>query len=105
VNIPTIKSMVRAGFTPEQAQKIRTRIERYYRKHPFGDVIPHNCLEDISAILDQFGHETIQAGSNARSPRIDYVNTGDTYSVTILFVRGKFRVGDWGSIVERGNYA
>ena len=31
---------------------------------------------------------------------IQYCNTGDTYRTTILYWNGKFRIGDWGSIVE-----
>jgi hypothetical protein len=55
--------------------------------------------------LGTFGVEYINKGSNRRSPAIDYLNTGDTYAVTLLYVNGRFRVGCWGDIVERGNYA
>ena len=52
-----------------------------------------------------FGVEHIPHGSNQRSPAIDYLNAGDTYDLTLLYVRGQFRAGCWGDIVERGNYA
>jgi hypothetical protein len=32
---------------------------------------------------------------------IQYCNTGDTYGSTILYWKGKFRIGDWGHIAER----
>lgn len=32
---------------------------------------------------------------------VQYVNLGDTYKPTILYFDGKFRIGDWGSIVEQ----
>ncbi len=51
-----------------------------------------------------FGVEHIGRGKNSRSPAIEYLNAGDTYATTVLFVRGQFRVGCWGDIVERGNY-
>ena len=55
--------------------------------------------------LGTFGVEYIQKGSNRLSPAITYLNTGDTYELTILYVNGQFRVGCWGNYVERGNYA
>jgi hypothetical protein len=54
--------------------------------------------------LGTFGVEYIPAGRGARSPEVTYLNTGDTYELTILYIRGRFRVGCWGDIVERGNY-
>ena len=62
-------------------------------------------LEAINELMDGCGVEYIQAGRNLRSPSIDYVNMGDAYSVTILWTRGRYVVGCWGDIVERGNYA
>lgn len=55
--------------------------------------------------LGTFGVESIGKGSNRRSPAVEYLNTGDSYDLTILHVNGQFRVGSWGDIVERGNYA
>jgi hypothetical protein len=54
--------------------------------------------------LGTFGVEGIR-GHNDQSPDIEYLNAGDTSETTLLYVRGKFRVGCWGDIVERGNYA
>ena len=54
--------------------------------------------------LGTFGVEYIAKGHNQKSPSITYLNSGDTYTSTILYVRGQFRVGCWGDIVERGNY-
>lgn len=52
-----------------------------------------------------FGVEHIQKGKNQRSPAIDYLNSGDTYTDTVLYANGQFRIGNWGSYVESGNYA
>ncbi len=54
--------------------------------------------------LGTFGVEYIAKGHNSKSPSITYLNSGDTYTLTILYVRGQFRVGCWGNIVERGRY-
>ena len=55
--------------------------------------------------LGTFGVEYIERGRNQRSPAITYLNAGDTYEWTILYINGQFRVGCWGGIVEKGNYA
>jgi hypothetical protein len=54
--------------------------------------------------LGTFGVEYIPEGHNAKSPAIDYLNTGDTYATTLLYVNGQFRVGNWGYYVEQGDY-
>ena len=54
--------------------------------------------------LGTYGVESIDCGHNRNSPSIEYLNSGDTYETTVLYVRGQFRVGAWGDIVERGNY-
>ena len=56
-------------------------------------------------ILGTHGVESIPAGRNRRSPAIEYCNAGDPYIPTLLRVNGSYRVGDWGSITERGDYS
>ena len=55
--------------------------------------------------LGTFGVEGSEAGRGRRSPAFDYLNTGDAYELTVLHVRGRYTVGTWGDIVERGDYA
>ncbi len=62
-------------------------------------------MHALDAALETFGVEYIEAGHNKRSPAFTYCNAGDTYATTILRVRGSYRVGCWGDIVERGNYS
>lgn len=54
--------------------------------------------------LQTFGVESIPAGEGDNSPAITYLNSGDSYGLTILRVNRRFLVGTWGDIVERGNY-
>jgi hypothetical protein len=54
--------------------------------------------------LETMGVEHIPQGHSQRSPAIDYLNTGDPYTLTVLYVNGRFRAGCWGDIVERGRY-
>ncbi len=103
-NIPTIKAMQSRGFTLEQSTSVRAEMERFHERHWRGGVRPVKTLERINAIIDGHGVEHIQRGHNARSPAIDYVNAGDPYDNTVMFVSGRFIIGCWGDIVERGNY-
>lgn len=51
-------------------------------------------------MLGTHGVESILPDEDYAGPTIDYCNTGDAYETTLLYVKGKFVVGDWGSIVE-----
>lgn len=62
------------------------------------------AVEATFTDLGTFGVEYIPAGNNRRSPAIDYLNTGDPYELTLIYRSGRFAVGSWGDIVERGNY-
>lgn len=70
---------------------------------------PHDTyllkLDALSDVLGGFGAEGVPEGR--RSPAFDYVNMGDTYRTTILYIvdRAVWRVGTWGAVVEEGNYA
>jgi hypothetical protein len=70
-----------------------------------GGLTLEDAMESISTILGECGMEHIPEGSNRQSPEIYYVNTGDTYGTTVLFYNDSFHIGDWGYLVERGNYA
>ncbi len=56
-------------------------------------------------LCETHGKEYIKRGKGTKSPSIHYLNAGDPYITTLLYVRGNYRVGCWGDIVERGNYA
>ena len=65
----------------------------------------HACkMKMANEVLGAHGVGYIARGHNAKSPAIEYCNAGDTYTSTLLFVNGRYRVGCWGDIVERGNY-
>jgi hypothetical protein len=107
---PSIKA-IEAAFgqwlLPGQAKEIRTIMEGPGRV----DVQQSDCqwlsltrMQRIDKVLGTCGVEYIPKGHNAKSPAILYCNTGDTYDTTILKINGRFRIGCWGDIVERGNY-
>jgi hypothetical protein len=48
--------------------------------------------------------EYISPGHNQKSLAIYYVNLGDTYATTLMRINGRYVVGSWGNIVEKGSY-
>lgn len=62
------------------------------------------AVESTFIDLGTIGVEHIPAGNDHRSPAIDFLLTGDSYELTLMFVNGRFRVGCWGDMFERGNY-
>jgi hypothetical protein len=117
---PSIKTLCRiADVTPAQAREIRAIMagpgrvfvaypgagERHDARHTDGEWrAPLTSMERIDRVLGTFGVEHIPAGRGRRSPAVLYCNAGDTYATTVLKVNGRFRVGCWGDIVERGDY-
>lgn len=55
-------------------------------------------LACLDALGESFGVEGFQLRDGAWC---EYLNTGDTYSPTLLRVRGVYRVGCWGDVAER----
>jgi hypothetical protein len=84
-------------ITLEQARQIKAIM--------VGPRLPEGTrMQAIDKILGTHGVEYTPAGHNSKSPAIEYCNAGDTYATTILKVRGNYRIGCWGDIVERGHY-
>ena len=55
-------------------------------------------LAHLDALARTSGVETIALGDNSF---VDYLNTGDSYSVTLYRWRGRYYVGCWGDLAER----
>ncbi len=110
---PSVKTLCQIkDVTPALAREIRRIMAGPGREHvedhcSCRERYDSRCLsrmERIDRVLGTSGVEAIPAGHNAQSPTIVYCNAGDTYATTILKVSGKFRVGCWGDLVERGRY-
>jgi len=56
-------------------------------------------LEDINKILCTHGVES----GYPDYEDLQYCNTGDTYALTILYYKGRLRIGDCGTIAEGNN--
>lgn len=94
---PSIKTLCESFSHLTRGTAIQVRNAMRYKR-------PQEAMDIIDEILGTHGVEYISQGRNAKSPAITYCNTGDTYGTTILYVNGRYRVGCWGDIVERGNY-
>ena len=55
-------------------------------------------LMALDALADTCGVESFQT---RRGAWVSYLNAGDTYSTTLLYYNGSYRVGCWGDIAER----
>ncbi len=102
--IPSVKTLSRIDkwqhgggkITTEQAKAIRTVLQKAT------DGYQALCMVD--QLLDSHGVESILAGSNKKSPHLDYVNLGETYDVTLILVdRRYWAVCGWGDLVENGS--
>jgi hypothetical protein len=101
VTYPSVKALQAIkDVTREDAKRIRAIMTG-------AELTPNGVtrMDAIDRVLRTCGVEYQEAGSNRRSPAFYYCNAGDTYATTVLKVRGRFRVGCWGDIVERGRYA
>ena len=107
MNAPSIARLESIlGLTKSEAVKVRSSIRSTESGSRASRRIDALNLDGV------YGVEFVQRGSNAKSPEFYYLNTGDTYSPTIVFVHtpkwggGTYtcRLCSWGDIVERGNY-
>lgn len=70
------------------------RIRECYNPPTTSDVRLH-CLD---ALLGTFGVEDFQTRNGTW---VEYLNTGETYSPTIVRMNGNYRIASWGDIAER----
>ena len=118
MNLPSAKRMISdLNIDRETANKIRAIMQggrEVALQHPRTAAWRNRCYSEpwisklrmsaIDEVLGTYGVEYIPEGHNAKSPAILYCNTGDTYDETIMLINGRFVIGCWGDIVERGNY-
>ena len=122
---PSIKSLVSSlGITEDKAKLVRSIIkgetklrdlppEHFPSTNAWIDSchnIPPNReirLEALNELIGGYGVEAI-GDCNCYPPNIkaEYINTGDTYSATILRVNatGTYRLTTWGDFVEHGSH-
>jgi len=102
MNLPSVKTLEPITRDREAAKKVRRLLEGI-RLGPITTALMRIDQEDL--IPRGYGVETIRRGEGKKSPGIHYINRGDPYVSTLMYIEGLgFRVGCWGDIVERGKY-
>ena len=115
MNLPSVKTLERAF--PGKGRELRRALEANRSElaaHPAGAARIAECynppktydvrLHVLNAIAETWGVEYVShREDNFYSPRgFDYLNTGDTYTATIIRYceTGRYRVSSWGAEVE-----
>ena len=115
-NRPNLKKHAKAllgnEWTEEtEAQLIKECLTGFHREPGHVSHSRSQHLERVGKILGTFGVEGMLLGADGEDVSgtcdpsqvewdIHYCNTGDTYALTVMYVNGALRIGDWGSIVE-----
>lgn len=119
-NIPSTKTLEAAFPTKGKVLRNLLQSASAVREHPAAIAYAQQCYSEpplyllrlyaLNAETESFGieythHASCDQCGRCTSKCFDYLNAGDTYNVTIIrFNDGRYRVGDWGTVVERGNY-
>ena len=112
---PSKKALLQAGFNAEQAQAIRDLLHGNVKPGAYASVLhwraecyhPPTHVECVMCAIDEIIHgcgtESIWGETDEQWPLAEYVNTGDTYSATILYCykTRAFRLTTWGDFYER----
>lgn len=115
-NRPNLKKHAKAllgnEWTEEtEAQLIKECLTGFVREPGHISHSQSNHLERVDKILGTCGVEGMLLGADGEDVSgtcdpsqvewdIHYCNTGDSYALTVMYVNGSLRIGDWGSIVE-----
>lgn len=121
MNLPSIKTLESAF--PGKGKTLRRLLESSaaVREHPAAVKLARDCynppdlsylrMTALNAEAETYGIEAVwhadgPASDCTSSPAFEYLNTGDTYALTIVRMSsGRYIVASWGNIVERGDYA
>ena len=120
MNLPSVKTLDRAF--PGKGAELRALLKSSaaVREHPAAVSLARQCynppelaymrLTALNAIAETCGIEAVwregeSASDCTSSPAFEYLDTGDTYALTIIRWRnGRYAVASWGDIVEKGKY-
>jgi hypothetical protein len=114
--LPSVKTLDRAF--PGKGKQLRKALEANRAElalHPAGAARIAECLHSpktydvrmhvLDSIAETHGVEYINHRDDTftQAQGLDYLNTGDTYALTIIrnCATGRYRVASWGDIVER----
>lgn len=89
----TVRGLITGAIDPETIPETAQWARECFNRPRRHDLIMHAC--DI--VLENFGVEAFQT----RRGWCEYSNAGDTYTGTLVYFQGRYRVCCWGDIAER----
>ena len=95
----TVLGLIRGTIDPDTFASVQTWVRACYHPPSKHDRIA--CA--LNEALSLHGVEAIPADdcNVFDPPAVEYLNAGDPYVSTLLYIRGRWRVGCWGDVVER----
>jgi hypothetical protein len=107
-NLPSVKTLRDVfGENAKQARKILEMTRRELEALPAGAARVRECYNPpatsdlrLTCLNELAGTHGVEA-FETRHGWCEYLNAGDTYSVTLVRYRGRYRVTTWGDIAER----
>lgn len=102
MNIPSIKTIeTRLKIDRVVAKEVRRLLEK-----DCNGTYAYGTLRLVERAL---GYHLLTHGvesivSLGKKPAILYLNTGDPYNTTVMNVGGRWVIGAWGDLVEKGGY-
>lgn len=96
-----IRNMWKGEWTDDFSRDIRTVIERVHQLH-HGHLESRRYGRQLAVdVLGEF-HGVEYLGKNRHGQDVDYLNAGDTYTPTLIFVGDRMFISCWGQLVESG---
>lgn len=101
-----IRQIVRGELNRSALYALSPRVEKWAEQECCNrPSLREVAMQTINDIMNAHGIEGIEKpdahGDGRYSDYIDYVNTGDTYSTTILRDCGRYWIGTYGDTVEK----
>ena len=107
--LPSVRTLSEVfGDRAREARAILEMTRAQLEAFPAGDARVRECyhppatsdirLTCLNAICE--GANGVEGFQLRDGAWCEYLNTGDTYSPTLLRVRGRYRVGCWGDVAE-----
>lgn len=93
-----ILGLIKGRIDPESFEPVATWIRQCYHRPSRHELIA--CA--INVVIEGFGVEAIFSQRSCTQPYAEYVNLGDTYTTTLVYLLGseRWRVASWGDVVE-----
>ena len=97
--VATIRAVIHGSVKPEDVSPATAKwVDACYHRPSVGE----RKMSALDELIGGSGAEAIWSHDDIAWPVAEYVNTGDTYSATILRVRGgRYLLTTWGDWYER----